>query len=590
MGESKVHSEKFNNNMIRIEELSVRLMEILAKKEPIDPATLHPDSDTLLQTGIASITDVFINPTKIFENQVQYWGKSMELWLRTNESLMGSQSDETSLPQTKDNRFKSEHWNNPYFNLIKEQYLLNAKIINRYFENLQGLDESQKRKIEFFSHQVTDLLSPANFLPTNPEALQKAIDTEGQSLVDGLENLVKDLERNDGDLIVTLADTSAFKVGDNIALSEGKVVARNKLFELLQYSPKTETVKELPLLVIPPWINKYYVLDLRHDNSFINYMVEQGFTVFVVSWNNPDESFHDVGMDTYVLEGSQRAINETLKLSHTKQLNAVGYCIGGTLLAMTMAYQNKMKVDTIHSATFFTTLTDFEDAGELGIFISDEYLAGIDHEIKSKGYFPGKNMSQAFSYLRANDLVYGPAIRSYLMGEPPKAFDLLYWNSDTTNLPGRMAKEYFYDTIRGNTFAKGQTIVNDVSIGIADITQPFIAIACEADHLVNWKTSFNGLQKAASKEKNYILAESGHIAGIINPPTKKKYGHFINPNQFDDFGEWRAKAQYSDCTWWGSWMKWLALKSGPDTTAREIDADRSLGDAPGQYVLIPAAK
>ena len=589
MTDSQKQSEKFSSNLVRIEELSIRLMEILSKKEPMDPSSLQPDSETLMQTGIASVTDVFINPTKIFENQVQFWGKSLELWLRTNESLMSGDSKNPNTQKTKDSRFRSEHWNNPYFNLIKEQYLLNADLINRYFENLQGLEDSQKRKIEFFTHQVTDLLSPANYLQTNPEALQKAMDTEGQSLVDGLENLVNDLERNHGDLIVTLSDTSAFKVGKNIALSEGEVVYRSKLFELIQYSPKTETVKEFPLLILPPWINKYYILDLRPDNSFIKYALEQGFTVFIVSWNNPDETFADIGMDSYLLEGSQRAIEETLKISKTDTLNAIGYCIGGTLLAMTMAYQNKKGANLINSATFFTTLTDFEDAGELSIFISDEFLAMISQEIKSKGFFPGKNMSQAFSYLRANDLVYGPAIRSYLMGEPPKAFDLLFWNSDTTNLPGRMAKEYFYQTIRENTFVKGETFVNDISIGIEDVTQPLMAVACEADHLVNWKTSFNGLQKTKSKDKNFILAESGHIAGIINPPSKKKYGHFTNPEPIINLDEWRVKAKYHEITWWGNWVDWLRQRSGKEIPARSVKSNSTLGAAPGKYVKIPAA-
>ena len=575
--------------MRRIEELSIRLMEVLSQKNTVEPPAYQPDSDFMVKAGMAAAADVFLNPTKIFENQVQYWGKSLDLWLKTNNALIGSQDEQASPPHSKDSRFKSEHWQNPYFNLLKEQYLLNAQLINNYFENLQGLDEEHKKKIEFFSHQITDLLSPANYLATNPEALQKAIDTEGQSLVDGLENLVKDLERNDGDLVVTLSDTNAFTVGENIALSAGRVVYRNKLFELIQYAPKTDQVKEVPLLIIPPWINKFYILDLRPDNSFINYAVEQGYTVFIISWNNPDESFRDVGMDTYLLEGSQKAIDEVRRVADVERVNAVGYCIGGTLLAMTMAYQNKTGASTINAATFFTTLTDFTDAGELGIFISDEFLAGIDYEIETKGYFPGKNMAKAFSYLRANDLVYGPAIRSYLMGEPPKAFDLLFWNGDSTNLPGRMAEEYFYDIIRGNAFAKGELSIDGVHIGLTDVTQPFIAIACESDHLVNWKTSFDGLQQTKSTVQDFILAESGHIAGIINPPTKKKYGHHFNSKGSRNLSEWREQAEYGDGTWWGRWSEWLGQRSGKEIPAREPCTENDYADAPGQYVLVPAA-
>ncbi len=582
-------SEKFQENIQRIEELSKRLVEVLSNRSNQNQKFMQADQELVARTGLASLNDMVSNPTKIFENQVSYWGQSLNLWMEAQKSFLEfpTDSESSSSPANKDKRFKSDLWNMPYFKLIKDQYTLNTQIITSYFENMEGLSDSDRKRIDFFSQQITDLLSPANFLATNPEALDKAIKTEGQSLVNGLENLVRDLEKNDGDLQVTLCDPDAFKVGDNLATTEGKVVFRNNLFELIHYYPKTEKVKEIPLVIIPPWINKYYILDLRPDNSFIRWVVEQGYQLFVVSWVNPDQTHRDIGMDSYTMDGCIAAISEVCKYTSSKQVNAIGYCIGGTLLAIALAYMSKTKINKVQSATFFTTLTDFTDIGELGIFLGDDFINGVDEIIEEKGYLPGKNMANAFSYLRANDLVYGPAIRSYLLGEPPKAFDLLHWNSDSTNLPGRMAKEYFHDLIRSNSFTKGELELSGVKLSLKDITLPLSVVACESDHLVDWKVSFTGIKMMKSRSKKFFLAESGHVAGVVNPPTKIKYGHYTNTKNPVSIDEWKQTAEYHSETWWPAWEKWLATRSGKTLEVSSLkNMESDLGSAPGEYIHV----
>ncbi len=580
-------SEKFQDNLQKIEELSKRLIEVLSNKSNENQKFMQADQELVARTGLASLNDMVSNPSKLFESQVSYWGQSLNLWMEAQKSLVDfpTSSETGSKPATQDKRFKNELWDTPYFKLIKDHYFLNSQMIKNYFENIEGLNDSDRKRIEFFSQQITDMLSPANFLATNPEALDKAMKTEGQSLVNGLENLVKDLEKNNGDLQVTLCDPDAFTVGENLATTEGKVVFRNELFELLHYHPTTEKVKEVPLVIIPPWINKYYILDLRPDNSFIKWVIEQGYQLFVVSWVNPDGSHRDVGMDTYTLDGCIKAIDEVCNYTGSKETNAIGYCIGGTLLAMALAYMSKTKTNKVKSATFFTTLIDFTDIGELGIFLGDDFINGVDEILGEKGYLPGKSMANAFSYLRANDLVYGPAIRSYLLGEPPMAFDLLHWNGDSTNLPGRMAREYFHDIIRENLFTNGEYELNGVKLSLEDITMPLSAVACESDHLVDWKVSFNGIRMMKSRSKKLFLAESGHVAGVVNPPTKIKYGHYTNDKNSSSLDEWKEKAEYHKETWWPSWEKWLSARSGKSLEVGAIkQGDSNLGPAPGTYI------
>ena len=366
------------------------------------------------------------------------------------------------------------------------------------------------------------MMSPTNFLGTNPDALEKAVATEGESLVRGLENLVADIEANHGEMVVRLADESAFELGENIATSPGEVVYRNRMMELIQYAPATEEVYTTPLIIFPPWINKFYILDLKTQNSLIKWITEQGYTLFVVSWVNPDASFADTGMEDYVEEGFLTAIREVKAITKQKQVNTVGYCIAGTTLHMVLSLLKKRGDTSIKSATFFTALTDFGEQGEFTPFLQDDFIDGIEQEVAEKGLMRSFIMSRTMSFLRSNDLVYTPAVKSYMMGETPPAFDLLYWNGDGSNLPGKMAMQYLRGLCQRNEFVTTGFPLLGETVHISDVDVPITAVTCQSDHIAAWKDCYRGFRQTGSKDRTFILSESGHIAGIVNPPSKKK--------------------------------------------------------------------
>ncbi|MCY3878366.1 MAG: class I poly(R)-hydroxyalkanoic acid synthase [Rhodobacteraceae bacterium] len=576
--------QRFQANIKKLEELNARFLAVLGKKKPTHPALTGPGQEFYAQSAASMLQDAAANPTRVFEQQVSFWSESLRNLARFQESPQ--QDGERGDPG--DRRFSSALWEkNPYFRLLRDQFLTNAEAVRRAVSELDGVDEKERRRLEFFSSQIVEMMSPSNFLATNPEALERAAETEGDSLVRGLENLVRDLERNDGELLVTLADPDAFSVGDNIAVSEGAVVYRNELFELIQYSPTTEKSHRIPLLIVPPWINKYYILDLKPENSFLRWTVEQGFTVFVVSWINPGAGHRDTGIDKYASDGCLAAVREVKRLTGEDRINAVGYCIGGTLLALTLAYMTRTGDKSVRSATFLTTLTDFSEMAELSVFIDDDFLDAIDTEVEEKGFLPALHMSRTFSFMRAADLVYGPAVRSYMMGEPPPAFDLLYWNGDSTNLPARMAKDYLRRLCQADEFAKGEFTLLGKRISLRDVRHPLMAIACESDHIANWPGSYQGIAGMGSRDKTFVLSQSGHIAGIVNPPSRNRYGHYLCADWSGTPDEWRRQADFREGSWWPRWRQWLAKRSGAKIKARAPGDGGAaiLGPAPGTYVL-----
>lgn len=586
---AKQSAEKLQTNLARIEELSQRMLAALANRRHVSPDLQGPGMDLYMKAAGAWWPRLVNDPAGILERQVGYWSKTLEHYVDAQNALMtGKAMEDGDGESPKDRRFSNEMWtDHPYFSFIRQQYLLNAEAIRSSLDGLEGLDETERRRVEFFAGQIIDMFAPTNFLATNPEALSKAVETDGRSLVDGLENLVRDIEASKDGLLVTLADKDAFTVGGNIATTEGAVVFRNRMFELIQYAPVTDTAHRVPLVVFPPWINKFYIMDLRPDNSLIRWIVDQGFTLFVVSWKNPDGSYADVGVDTYIEEGYLTAIDEVKRITGEQQVNAVGYCIGGTALAMTLSYLCLKKDDSVRSATFFTTLTDFSDQGEFTPFLTDDFVAAIEAECERNGMLESFFMARTFSYLRANDLVYGPAVRSYMLGEPPPAFDLLYWNGDGTNLPGRMAVEYLRWLCQENRFSDGGLELLGETLSVSDVRVPLCAIACENDHIAAWKSSFTGVSRMGSESKRFVLSESGHIAGIINPPGKKKYGHFINDETALEPEAWRKGAKRHDGSWWPRWGEWLSAHSDERIPARQLgDSDRpELSAAPGTYVF-----
>lgn len=583
--------EKLEENLAKVEVLTQRLLGALAAHKPVNSALSGPDPALYASALGAYWQDWVKNPTKVFEQQVGYWGKSLQHYLDAHQALAEGRLAPPEDTGPSDKRFRNPLWDShPYFNFIKQQYLINADAISTAVDEIDDLDPTEKRRLRYFAQQITDMMAPTNFFATNPDALQKAIDTEGESLVKGLENLVADLEANNGELVVRLVDEEAFEIGDNIATAQGKVVWRNRMMELIQYSPTTDKVHEIPVVIFPPWINKFYILDLKPQNSLIRHIVDQGYTLFVVSWVNADESYRDVGLEDYIEDGYLTAMRIVREICDTKQVNTVGYCIAGTTLALTLSLLKKRGDKQVKSATFFTTLTDFSDQGEFVPFLQNDFVDGIEKEIEASGILKSFIMARTFSFLRSTDLIYTPAIRSYMMGETPPAFDLLYWNGDGANLPGKMTMQYLRGLCQRNEFAEGRFELMGETLDLRDVDVPLMSIAAETDHIAAWKDCYRGVQKMGGRSKAFILSESGHIAGIVNPPSKKKYGHYLNPDLGPEAPDWQTDAAFQEGSWWPAWEAWLKKRSGKQVPARAPgdSVHPVLCDAPGTYVRVKA--
>ncbi|MFG6560136.1 PHA/PHB synthase family protein [Sulfitobacter sp. 1A15299] len=574
-------------NLKKVEELSKRLTRVMAQREGHQPALDGPNQQLFAKAAQSYWAEAMTNPARLMEHQMGYWTKSVAHFVEAQQALAKGGLAPVEEDAPTDKRFANPLWQtHPYFNFIKQQYLINAEALRQAVEDAQDMDPAEKKRLVYFSQQIIAMMSPTNFLATNPDVLERAVETEGESLVKGLENLIADLEANNGELVVKLADDSAFELGRNIATTPGKVVFRNRMFELIQYAPSTEEVHKTPLLIFPPWINKFYILDLKAQNSLVKWLVDQGHTLFIVSWVNPDASYAQIGMEDYVEEGYLAAIEEVKAITQEKRLNVVGYCIAGTTLALTLSLLKKRGDSSIKSATFFTALTDFSDQGEFQPFLTDDFIDGIEAETADKGILPSVVMARTFSFLRSNDLVYGPAVRSYMMGETPPAFDLLYWNGDGANLPGQMAMQYLRGLCQRNELAEGGFKLLGERLTLDDIEVPLCAVACETDHIAPWKDCYRGVQQMGSKDKTFIMAQSGHIAGIVNPPNRKKYGHYVNGDLTQDYTAWREAAAFYEGSWWPRWGKWLAKRAGAMIPARfpGDDGREILADAPGSYV------
>jgi polyhydroxyalkanoate synthase len=583
--------DKLNTNLRKVEELSQRLTQVMTHRSMHNAALDGPNQELFTKAATAYWHETFRDPAKVLEHQLQFWSSSVTHFVEAQKALSSGKLVAPVDPGPKDRRFTNPMWDtHPYFKFVKQQYLINAKAVEQAIEDVTDMDDKEKERLGFFSRQILDMMSPTNFLATNPDALEKAVETEGQSLVQGLENLISDLESNNGELIVKLADDKAFELGVNIATTPGKVVFRNKMMELIQYTPTTETVHKTPLVLFPPWINKFYILDLKEQNSMVKWLVDQGHTLFVVSWINPDAAYAGVGLEDYIEDGYLTAINTAKAITGEKQVNAIGYCIAGTTLALTLGLLKQRGDKSVKSATFFTALTDFGDQGEFAPFLTDDFIDGIEAECSEKGILPSVIMARTFTFLRSNDLVYQPAIRSYMMGQTPPAFDLLYWNGDGANLPAKMAMQYLRGLCQRNELADGGFDLMGHHLTLGDVDVPLCAIACETDHIAPWKDSYRGIQAMGSKNKTFIMTQSGHIAGIVNPPTKKKYGHYTNTDLSLDYKTWADTAEFHEGSWWPRWGAWLKKRAGAQVPARDPgdSAHPILCDAPGTYVTVKA--
>ena len=586
--DSHAKLERLTGNLARVEVLTTRLMAAMAARRAHDKALDGPGQDVYVKAAAAYVAEMMQNPAKVLEHQIGYWGKTLKHYVEAQQALSKGEYAAPTDTGPRDKRFSNPLWDtNPAFNFLKQQYLLNAEAVQTAVGDMETLDDTDRKRVEFFTRQIVDMFAPTNFLGTNPDALEKAVATDGESLVQGLENLVHDIEAAGGNLQVTLADPEAFTVGKNIATTPGSVVFRNRMFELIQYTPTTETVHQTPLLIFPPWINKFYVLDMKPANSLIKWVVDQGFTVFVVSWVNPDASYAKTSMDDYIGDGFLTAMAQVRLITGEAQINAVGYCIAGTTLGLTLAHLQKAGDASVKSATFLTTLADFSDPGEVGVFLGNDFVDGIERQSHEDGILSKSFMSRTFSFLRSNDLIYQPAIKSYMLGEAPPAFDLLYWNGDGTNLPCKMALEYLRGLCQEDGFAKGEYKVFGRKVSLADVKVPLCAVACETDHIAHWKGSFNSVRQMGAADKTFILSQSGHIAGIVNPPSKGKYGHYTSQGPMEKPEDWLAGATFTQASWWPRWKDWLAERSGAQVPARV--ASNVLCPAPGTYVVaVPA--
>ncbi len=528
-------------------------------------------------------------PDQLVAAQARLFERYMDLWKVTADRMAGGAPEPAVTPAKGDKRFRDPDWSdNPVFDVMKQSYLISAEWLNGLVADVEVGDALTRRRVAFFTKMMTDAFSPSNFLLSNPAALREAAATHGESLVKGAQAFAADLARGGGQLAISQTDYSRFTVGENVATAPGKVVFQNDLFQLLQFSPTTKEVYETPLLILPPWINKYYILDLKPENSMIRWLTGQGFTVFVTSWVNPGPELKDKTFEDYMREGAYAAVDAVIRQTRSPHVNTVGYCIGGTLLASTLAHMAAHDVPAVGSATFFAAQQDFAEAGDLLLFTNDGWLAELETRMDAAGgVLPGAAMADTFNALRGNDLIWSFFVNNYLMGKEPAAFDLLFWNSDQTRMPKTLHMSYLRDFYQSNKLARKELEVGGAPLDLGAVTIPVYVQSSREDHIAPMRSVYRGA-KLFGGGATFTLAGSGHIAGVVNPPSPNKYQHWTNPALPDAVEDWLAGAEEHRGSWWPHWAAWLAERSGAKVAARNPAAG-PLGvieDAPGSYVKV----
>jgi polyhydroxyalkanoate synthase len=534
------------------------------------------------------------NPMALATASLSMWLDYAQLWQSSWLKLLGQDVRPVATPAKGDSRFRDDEWSDNFlFDFIKQSYLIASRHIQHAVSSVEGLPEASEKKVAFFTRQYVDALAPSNFVMTNPQVLRETISSGGQNLVKGLNNLLADIEKGDGQLRISMTDETAFNLGKNVATTPGKVVFQTDLMQLIQFEPTTEQVYRRPLLIIPPWINKYYILDLREKNSFIKWALDQGHTVFVVSWVNPDRRLAAKGFDDYMREGSLAAIDAIERATGESKINVIGYCLGGTLLGCTLAYLAARGEDKVACATFFVSLLDFSQPGELGVFIDEGQVTNLEKKMNERGFLEGSEMASTFNLLRANDLVWSFVINNYLLGKDPFPFDLLYWNSDSTRMPARMHSFYLRNMYMKNLLGvPGGIELAGVPIDLSKVTLPAYFVSTVEDHIAPWKTTYKGAQYLGGPVR-FVLGGSGHIAGIVNPPSAKKYHYWTNDTTPGSPEDWFASAEQHPGSWWEDWQAWIAAQNGGDRVPARKPGDRglkALEDAPGSYAMLRLGK
>jgi len=519
--------------------------------------------------------------TRLFAGYLTVWGNAI------SRARTGAEPAEAITPERGDKRFQDPEWGkNAFFDFLKQVYLVTSRWAADLVDKADGLDEHTRHKASFYVKQVANAISPSNFILTNPELFRETMASNGENLVRGMKMLAEDIAAGKGDLKLRQADYSSFEVGRNLATTPGKIVGRSDVAEIIQYEPATATALKRPLLICPPWINKFYILDLNPEKSFIRWAVEQGHTVFVISWVNPDERHGAKDWEAYIREGLQYALDTIARTTGEREVNAIGYCVGGTLLAAGLALMAQEGDDRIRSATFFATQVDFTYAGDLKVFVDEDQVAAVERSMNEKGYLEGTKMATAFNMLRSGDLIWPYVVNNYMRGKDPLPFDLLYWNADSTRMAAANHSYYLRNCYLDNTLAQGRMELAGRTLSLSDIKIPVYNLATKEDHIAPARSVFLGSRYFGGKVE-YVLTGSGHIAGVVNPPQSKKYQYWTGGKPAGSLEDWMAKATETAGSWWPHWQQWILAQDDRRVKARKPGKGvKVLGEAPGAYVKV----
>jgi len=536
----------------------------------------------------SKVTEYWLSdPARALEAQTRLFSGYMTIWGNAVSRLGGKEVSDAAQPARGDKRFQDPEWGrNAFFDFLKQTYLLTSRWAADLVEHAEGLDEHTRHKAEFYVKQVANALSPSNFILTNPELLRETVASHGENLVRGMKMLAEDIAAGKGELKLRQADYSHFEIGRNIAVTPGKVVGRSDVAEIIQYEPSTRKVLKRPLLICPPWINKFYILDLNPEKSFIKWAIEQGHTVFVISWVNPDERHGAKGWEAYVREGVQYGLDIVARTTGEREVNAIGYCVGGTLLAAGLALMAQEGDDRVRTVTFFATQVDFTHAGDLKVFVDEDQVEAIERSMKLKGYLEGTRMATAFNMLRSGDLIWPYVVNNYMRGKEPLPFDLLYWNADATRMAAANHSFYLRNCYLENNLSQGRMELAGRTVSLSDITIPVYNLATKDDHIAPARSVFLGCRYFGG-EVELVVAGSGHIAGVVNPPHRNKYQYWTDGKPEGDFDAWMAGAEENPGSWWLHWQQWIVARSDDRVPARKVGKGVNvLGDAPGSYVKV----
>ncbi|HAT86126.1 MAG TPA: class I poly(R)-hydroxyalkanoic acid synthase [Rhizobiales bacterium] len=581
--------EKFAMNFARVVEEAGKAASAYLNPKDNESRSAQAEQINHIVKTLGKVGEYWTSdPQRAMDAQTRLWGRYMDLWGASVKTMMGEEQEIIEAPEKGDKRFQDPEWeNNQFFDFVKQFYLITSKWAHEMVDEARDLDDHTRHQAQFYMDQVINALAPSNYLVTNPELLKETMANDGENLVRGMKMLAEDIAAGDGDLIIRQSSNGEFELGKNIAVTPGKVIAQSDVCQIIQYEATTKEVYKTPLLIVPPWINKFYILDLNEKKSFIKWCVDQGHSVFVISWVNPDASLRDKGFDAYIKEGVIFGLDAVAKATGEKKAHTIGYCVGGTLLSSSLAYMAAKRQYKVASTTLFTTQVDFTHAGDLKVFVDEEQLTEMEGHIKELGYLEGRSMANAFNMLRSNDLIWPYVINNYMKGKEPFPFDLLYWNSDSTRMPAANHVFYMRNCYLENNLAQGKMEIDGTKLDLGKVKVPIYNLATKEDHIAPAISVFKGSSMFGGKV-DFVLSGSGHIAGVVNPPDKEKYQYWRGGKAEGDLESWTAAARETPGSWWPDWHKWIEDISDEKVPARKIGDGKlkPIEDAPGSFVRV----